>query len=60
MIQKLRQMVEADSLTTTATTYKLRPQQLSDVLYGRANLSKKMLAKLNFKMFRFYQQIGNS
>ena len=58
MISRLRQMVEASSLTEISATYGLSPQQLSDVLYGRANLSPKMLTKLNAKMWKFYELLS--
>jgi hypothetical protein len=58
MIERIKDEIVETSLTATAQRYNLKPSQLSDVIYGRANLSKKMLAKLNVRMFEFYQLMG--
>lgn len=58
MVSRIKSEIDQTSLTATATKYDLKPSQLSDVVYGRANLSKKMLAKLNVRMFEFYELIG--
>lgn len=56
--------VAATSLTETAKKYStsadiLAPQQLSDVLVGRANLSKRMLRLLKLRLVEFYQRVSS-
>src|SRR5271168_3706037 len=58
MVARIKDEIVENSLTATANKYDLKPSQMSDVIYGRANLSKKMLAKLGAKMFEFYQLMG--
>jgi hypothetical protein len=58
VIAKLKQEVASRSLTEVAVSYKIKPQQLSDILYGRANLSKKVLAKIKMKMHEFYERLA--
>lgn len=54
VIAKLRAEIEASSLTLVAQVYDISVSQLSDALRGRANLSKKMLAKMRLRMYEFY------
>lgn len=58
VIARLRKEVDSQSLTRVAEGYQIKPQQLSDILYGRANLSKKVLAKINLRMWEFYQKVS--
>lgn len=58
IIQKLKSEIALTSLTDTAEKYHIKPQQLSDIMYGRANLSKKALAKLKWKLWEFYEKVG--
>lgn len=64
VLDALRAEVAATSLTETARKYStaqdtLAPQQVADVLAGRANLSKRMLRLLRLKLVEFYQKIGD-
>lgn len=58
VISRIRSEIADSSLTTTAAKYDLKPSQISDAIYGRANLSKKMLAKLALRMHEFYEVLG--
>jgi hypothetical protein len=59
VIDRLRKEVESDGLTVTAARYELAPQQVSDVLRGRANLSKRMAGKLAYVMHVLYERAGD-
>jgi plasmid maintenance system antidote protein VapI len=44
-------------LTATAEKYSLAPQQICDVLAGRARLSKRMVKKLSYKIHCFFEKV---
>lgn len=56
----LQAEVDASSLTAVASHYDIAPQQLSDILRGRANLSRRALGKLRYKLHLFYEKVGGS
>lgn len=45
-----------NGLTATAHKYQLSPQQVNDVLSGRAKLSKRMTERIGYKMWVFYEK----
>jgi len=45
------------SLTEVASAHDISPQQLSDIIHGRANLSKLALKKLGWKLWQFYEKV---
>lgn len=49
--------IAAASLTEVAERYDIKPSQISDVLYGRANLSSRMLERLKLRMHKFYERL---
>lgn len=57
VLAALRDEIAASSLVATARRYRLKPQQISDVLYGRANLSPRMVARLSLRMHKFYERL---
>lgn len=57
VIAELTREIEQASLTEVAARYKITAQQLSDIRYGRANLSKKALAKLRYEMVCYFRKI---
>ena len=54
----LSAQIADSSLTEVALRYDLSPSQISDVVNGRANLSKRMLGKLSWEMVAFYRRLG--
>ena len=60
VLTSLRLQIAQSSLTEVAAKVGLKPQQLSDILHGRANLSKKALAKLKLRMWAFYERLPGS
>jgi putative SOS response-associated peptidase YedK len=53
----LRAQIADSSLTEVALRYDLSPSQISDVVNGRANLSRRMLGRLRWKLIEFYQKL---
>jgi hypothetical protein len=60
VIVALQAEVDAASLTAIALMYEIAPQQLSDILRGRANLSKRALGKLRYKLHEFYEKVAKA
>lgn len=60
VLASLRVQIAQSTLTEVAAKVNLKPQQLSDILHGRANLSKKALAKLRLKLWPFYERLPDS
>lgn len=58
VIERIKLDMAKSSLTEVAARHEISPQQLSDLCYGRANLSKKMLAKLSYRLWEFYEKVG--
>ena len=56
----LRAQIADSSLTEVALRYDLSPSQISDVVNGRANLSKRMLARLRWELVTFYRKLGKA
>ena len=46
-------------LTATASRYQIAPQQLCDILAGRAGLSKRVAARLRYELVELYARIGD-
>jgi hypothetical protein len=57
VLDALRKEVEYTSLTGTARKYCLQASQVSDVLSGRASLSKRMIARMSLKLVKFYEKV---
>ena len=53
----LREQVSLSSQKEVADLYGISPNQISDVLHGRAKLSELMLAKLRWRMLEFFERI---
>lgn len=53
----LRTEIAQTSLSAVAKRYGLQSSQISDVLYGRANLSQRMIGKLRLKLHKFYERV---
>jgi plasmid maintenance system antidote protein VapI len=59
LLQELRAEVEQTSLTEVSKRYGLQVSQVSDILKGRANLSKRVVARLSLRLHKFYERINN-
>lgn len=46
-------------LSKTADKYAISPQQLNDVLAGRANLSKRMAERMSYLLWTLYEKRGD-
>lgn len=57
VLARLRDEIEAESLTQVAQRYGIRVQQLSDIMYGRANLSKRVTERLRLRLVKLYEKI---
>lgn len=60
VLSALRQEVQSGGqggLTATAHRYGLSAQQLNDILVGRSNLSKRVVAKLRLRLHQFYEKL---
>jgi len=57
VLAALQAEVDASSLTEVATHYDISISQLSDILRGTANLSKRALGKLKYKLHLFYEKV---
>lgn len=58
VIERIKLDIAMSSLTEVAARHDISPQQLSDVCHGRASLSKKMLAKLSYKLWEYFEKVG--
>jgi hypothetical protein len=58
VLANLRQEITNATLKDVAAKYHISAQQLSDILYGRANLSKRALGLLRYRQWRFYEKVG--
>jgi hypothetical protein len=58
VLDALQKEVEFTSLTAVAKKYDLQASQLSDVLKGRASLSKRMTGLCGFVVHRYYEKVG--
>lgn len=54
ILAALKAEKDAIGLAAMSVKHGIAPQQISDVLYGRANLSKLMIKKLKLTLFEFY------
>lgn len=57
VLDALQKEIDSSSLTATAAKYDLKPSQLSDVLAGRANLSKRMTERMRLKLYKLYERL---
>lgn len=57
VIEQLKVKIAKSRLSVVAAEHELSPQQLSDIIYGRANLSTKAINKLSYKLWEFYEKI---
>ena len=58
LLLELRAEVEATSLTEVSKRYGLQVSQVSDILKGRANLSKRVVARLALRLHKFYERVS--
>ena len=59
-IQSIQDEVDRTSLTAVATHYDISISQLSDILRGTANLSKRARRLLRFKLHEFYEKVARA
>lgn len=57
VIQELVREIDADTLTVVSKRYDVSPSQLSDIRYGRANLSKRVLKQLRIRIHTYYEKV---
>lgn len=60
VLTRLREEIEGESLTVVAQRYGIRVQQLSDIMYGRASLSKRVTARLRYRLVKLYEKLHNN
>lgn len=60
VLAALRKEVDFTSLSAVAKKYGLQASQISDVLKGRAQLSKRMTRYLGIKIHKFYERLGKN
>lgn len=58
VLDALQKEIDSSSLTATAAKYDLKPSQLSDVLAGRANLSRRMTERMRLKLHKLYERLA--
>lgn len=58
LLAELGAEVEASSLTAVSRKYNLQVSQVSDILRGKANLSKRVVTRLALKLHKFYERVG--
>jgi hypothetical protein len=58
VIAKLREERGMEGLTKTARRYDLAPQQVADVLAGRAKLSRRMYTHLRYRLHEFFERMA--
>lgn len=59
VLDALKKEVDFTSLTAVANKYGLKASQVSDALNSRCNLSKRMVARLSYKLHKFYERVPN-
>lgn len=59
VLSALRQERAMLGLSKTADKYAISPQQLNDVLAGRANLSKRMAERMSYLLWTLYEKRGD-
>lgn len=57
VIERIKLDIAKSSLTEVAARHEMSPQQLSDIVYLRANLSKKALEKLFWRKWEFFEKV---
>lgn len=57
VLTQLREEITSESLTIVADRYGIKVQQLSDIMYGRANLSKRVVERLSYKLVKLYERV---
>ena len=57
VLDALQKEIDSSSLTATAAKYDLKPSQISDVLAGRAGLSKRMTERMKLKLHKLYERL---
>ena len=57
LLMEIRDEVAASSLTEVSKKYNLQVSQVSDILKGRANLSKRVVQRLSLRLHKFYERI---
>jgi hypothetical protein len=58
VLDALQKEIDSSSLTATAAKYELKPSQISDVLAGRAGLSKRMTERMRLKLHKLYERLA--
>jgi hypothetical protein len=59
VISALRAERDRDGLAATARRYDLAPQQVCDLLAGRTKLSRRMRQKLQYRLWEFFEKVGD-
>ena len=59
VLDALQKEVAFTSLTAVAKKYDLQASQISDVLRGRASLSKRMTGLLGLVVHRYFERLNN-
>ena len=57
VLARLRSEIGAESLTVVAARYQIKVQQLSDIMYGRANLSRRVTERLKLRLVKLYEKL---
>ena len=57
VIQKLREERGLNGLTKTAEKYDISPQQIADILAGRAAMSKRVYTRLKYKLHEYFERL---
>ena len=57
VLTRLRTEIDAESLTAVAARYGIKVSQLSDIMYGRANLSKRVTERLRYRLVKLYEKL---
>lgn len=60
VVAAIKREISLTSLTAAAQKYSITRQQLSDIVYGRATLSKRVLGKLQLKLWPLYERMAGS
>ena len=58
LLMEIRDEVAASSLTEVSKKYNLQVSQVSDILKGRANLSKRVVQRLSLRLHKFYERVA--
>jgi plasmid maintenance system antidote protein VapI len=59
LLAELSDEVAASSLTAVSRKYNLQVSQVSDILRGKANLSKRVVTRLSLRLHKFYERVSN-